>query len=222
MSETWTSDPDGNASFDDAYRRVCAGFIVRRGRGAALSAADTDAIESWLARGYSWLEILRAIDTAFAKLRTPPRSLRTCEKYLPKREHSDELLDPTILAAAFGGGATSTSEAIQTQSPAADACKALAEAAAATEDARAKSAYQTLLQEIREREEEGPIDLDTVALFDEALALIGLELLAEHERIAIQGRVSQAPANLRARTLLEAVGQALDLEYPNLGRLHGA
>lgn len=222
MSGIWTSNLDEFANFDDAYRRVCAGFIVRRGRGAALSAADTDALDSWLREGYSWLEILLAIDAAFAKLRSAPSSLRACGKFLPKRSTNDELLDPRILAAAFGASVPDAfgQSTPSTYSPSKEAARVLRVSLAEATHPIAKIAYQQLLEEIEERESTQPIDEETVALLDEALALLALEAMPEARRQAIESFIEKAPKTLRTRTMLECVGQEIDLIYPNLGKLH--
>lgn len=209
--------------------RITTYFILRRGRGSALSSRDADALETWARQGHTWVGILQAINTAFAKMRTPPHSIRACGPYLEKTTRSDELLDPDILAAVFG--TADPSDAMETPvdtapekvpQPAAveRTLTHLHKCADQTDDPRAKDAYRRLHNDIRERAETGPIDPDTIAIFDEALALLGLEQLSSAQRQAIEGAVDRAPAAMRTRTLLELVGQALDLQYPRHGRLH--
>lgn len=214
-----------HSAHDDALLRISAYFILRRGRGSTLSASDIDALESWARDGYAWLEILAAIDEAFAKLRTPPSTLRGVRRFLPKNELLEELLDPRILEAAFGAPQPDTHLDAPTpdSNPAAAATAkakaALQEAAARANSELARSCYLDLLQELEDREAEGPVPPDTLAILDEALALYGLERLPTAQRERIEREVEQAHPTMRTRTLLERVGAALGFEYPNLQRL---
>lgn len=225
MSPTSTSDLE----HEDAMHRITTYFILRRGRGSALSSRDTDALETWARQGHTWVGILQAINTAFAKMRTPPHSIRACGPYLEKTTRSDDLLDPDILAAVFGQPEASkpdkpampaAAETVRQPAAVERALTHLKQCAQQTNDARAKCAYLGLHNDIRERAETGPIDPDTIAIFDEALALLGLEQISAEQRQGIEGAVDRATAAMRTRTLLELVGQALDLEYPLAGRLH--
>lgn len=222
MLNTSTSNPSAH---DDALLRISAYFVMRRGRGSTLSAADIDALESWAREGYAWLEILAAIDEAFAKLRNPPRTLRGVQRFLPKNELLEELLDPRLLEAAFGSPQPDThldTPAIEddaTDAATAKAKAALKDAATRAHSELAKRCYLDLLQELEEREAEGPIPPDTLAILDEALALYGLERLPAEQRERIEGEVERAHPTMRTRTLLEQVGAVLNFEYPNLKRL---
>lgn len=228
MSDTWTSNP---SEHDQAYLRVSTYFILKRGRGTSLSSADSDALESWIRDGYSWMDVLSAIDVAFAKSRTAPASVRACKRYLPKNELSDELLDPAILAAAFGGAiAPSPAPNLREDrdardqdtsgDPLTDAARThLRHEADTHPDPIAQQAYLALLQEIDERCQHGALAPETIALFDEALALIAFDLLPPADQQRIQAHVDTAPPTLRTRTLLEHVGHALQLCYPHAGTL---
>lgn len=216
-----------NLEHEDAMHRIATYFILRRGRGSALSSRDADALETWVRQGHTWMAILQAINTAFAKMRTPPRSIRACGPYLTKVNASDELLDPDILAAAFGNADASTTvdaPSVPAAAPQPAAVERtlthLHDCVQQSSDPRAQQAYRSLHNDIRERAESGPIDPDTIAVFDEALALLGLEQLSPTERQEVEFAVDRAPAAMRTRTLLERVGQALDLQYPRHGRLH--
>lgn len=222
MLSTWTSELSPN---DQAFLRVSAYFVLRRGRGSALSSADTDALDSWIRDGYGWMDILQAIDTAFAKLRTPPATIRGCKRYLPKNVLMDELLDPNILAAAFGQTTNAPTleeleEAVSENCPAEDAIRHLQNAAQATKNPLARDCYLELRTDILERKNEGPISPETIAIFDEALALLALEKLPQHQRDAIEASIDQQPLAMRTRTLLELAGAALELDYPRMGQLH--
>lgn len=225
MSPTSTSDP----AHDEALQRIIGYFILRRGRGSAISSRDADALETWAREGHTWMDILHAIDRAFAKMRTPPQSLRACGTYLVRSSKgADDLLDPDILAAAFG--APPPTDAPTTPTPAApkdnaqpaavqDALAHLQHHAERCSDPRAKNAYIGLYNEIQERAEEGPLPPETIAVFDEALALLALEQLAPPQRRALEARIEAAPATMRTRTLLEEAGRALSLVYPRLGKI---
>lgn len=175
------------------------------------------------------MDILHAIDRAFAKSRNAPQSLRACGAYLVKSDvstHADDenLLDPNILAEAFGQAPAppppskppSDEESAQ-PTAVRDALEHLTHEANQHDDRRAKSAYLLLFDEIQERMNAGPIPPETVAVFDEALALIGLEQLAHTQRRHIEARLDASPAHLRSRLLLEEVGEALQLNYPLAG-----
>lgn len=224
MSDTWTSDP---SEHDQAYLRVANYFVLKRGRGASLSSADSDALETWIRDGYSWMDVLGAIDTAFAKSRTAPASVRACKRYLPKNELSDELLDPAILAAAFGGSVADDVVVANAPSgtlapvgdPLVDAARDHLRAESTSHpDARARVAYASLLQEIDERCAHGTLPPETIALFDEALALIALDLLDPSEQERIKMRIDATQRTMRASALLEHVGAALDLHFPHAGK----
>lgn len=225
MSPTSTSD----LTHEDALHRIAAYFILRRGRGSALSSRDADTLETWARQGHTWMDILQAIDRAFSKTATPPRSIRACGVHLSKTTASDELHDPDILAAAFGQPPSSNDARGEvnaapetTRQPAAvqRTLSHLTRCAEHNADPRAQNAYRALHSEIQARAEVGPIDPDTIAVFDEALALLGLEQLSATERQQVEATVERATPAMRTRTLLEHVGQALDLEYPRLGRIH--
>lgn len=187
-----------------------------------MSSADTDALESWIRKGYGWLDILQAIDTAFAKRRSPPSTVRSVQIFLPKNTLNDELLDPRMLALAFGTPTETPDFAEEapdsTNDPAAKAKQALTRAAQEATDARAIACYNNLLRDIEEREQSGPIPPETVAILDEALALYGLEALPEDERKRIEAKVDSHEPTMRTRALIEDVGRALDLNYPLLQR----
>ena len=77
---------------DKAFVRISNYFVMHRGKGSALSSADADALDTWIQDGHAWMDILQAIDTAFAKLRTPPSTIRSCGRFLPTDALLDELL----------------------------------------------------------------------------------------------------------------------------------
>lgn len=221
MSETWTSDPHDP---DEAFRRISAWFVIRRGRGTALSAADIDALESWIRAGHSWFDVLHAVDTAFAKLRNPPASLRACARFLPAKHSGNDLLDASILADVFGGSvSTAASAAVEKpeeSSALSDAVERLQSALNAAQDPRASACYRALLQELDELALEGEVSVDTLLLLDEALALLGLEALDPAAQHVVREAVERSALVDRTRTLLQRVGEYLDLDYPNLGRVH--
>lgn len=227
MSPTSTSDP----AHEEALQRIIAYFILRRGRGSAISSRDADALDTWARKGHTWMDILHAIDRAFAKSRNVPQSLRACGAYLVKTdlsthtESEEDLLDPNILAEAFGKAPVTpppskpkpTSAEPQHSSTVLAALKHLTQEADRSDDRRAQSAYLLLFEEIQERMHAGPIPPETVAVFDEALALIGLEQLGHEQRRQIEARLDSAPPPKRSRLLLEEVGEALALHYPLAG-----
>lgn len=222
-SPTLISDP----AHEEALQRLSAYFILRRGRGSAISSRDVDALETWARQGHTWMDILHAIDRAFAKSRTAPQSLRACGAYLARTSAAeDELLDPNILAQAFGqtivedAAASSTQNEPNAESTAVqDALLHLELQAQRTEDPRARTAYLLLHEEISERQRADAITAETIAVFDEALALLALEQLSLTLRRSIEACVEQAPQNLRTRVLLEQVGDVLSLDYPLSGKL---
>lgn|SRR5690554_1267665 len=209
---------------DKAFVRISNYFVMHRGKGSALSSADADALDTWIQDGHAWMDILQAIDTAFAKLRTPPSTIRSCGRFLPTDAQLDELLDPNILAAAFGQQQAVEMEKTRivgaVEDPCADALRHLVEAADDTHSTIARAAYLELRQDILERQAEGPLSPETIAIFDEALALVALEKLPRAQREAIEARIDAEAVAMRTRTLLELVGAAADLNYPRLGRLH--
>lgn len=220
MLSTSTSDL---SEHDKAFVRISNYFVMHRGKGSALSSADADALDSWIQDGHAWMDILQAIDTAFAKLRTPPATIRGCRRFLPKDTILDELMDPRILAAAFGQEVVTEDEPlvlIVPDDPCADALQHLLQAAERTESAVARACYLELRQDILDRQAEGPVPPETIAIFDEALALVALEKLPRAQREAIEARIDAESQAMRTRTLLELAGAALDLDYPRLGRLH--
>lgn len=222
MSPTSTSD----LAHEEALQRITSYFILRRGRGSAISSRDADALETWARQGHTWMDILQAIDRAFAKRRTAPQSLRACGTYLVRAlPATDDLLDPNILAEAFGQASAppppSKTKASENTAPSAvqETLYHLEHEANQTPDIRAKTAYLLLHEEISERSQEGSITAETIAVFDEALALLALEQLDPEQRRSIEACVEQAPPTMRIRILLEQVGDALLLNYPLHGRV---
>lgn len=73
---TSTSD-----AFDFA-RALADGFVERRGRGSALSAADRHLADQWEADGAPLDVVLAGIDAAFERRRDAPRSLKDCKRWV--------------------------------------------------------------------------------------------------------------------------------------------
>ncbi len=219
MSPTSTSETDNR---ERNLQRIIDYFVLRRGRSSTVSSRDLDALETWVRQGHRWMDIMRAIDAAFAKKVKAPQSLYQCSTFLPKNRYDDGLLDTNILSQAFGCDrdvSTPTTPAPQAQPQAViDALAHLHRCAQETADPRARSCYEALHQEILELMQEGPIDPETVSVFDEALALLGLEQLALQTRTRIELALERTQKMARTRLLLDLVGQELELSYPLLSK----